>query len=340
MGVELALAGMAAYGAYRGVQGRRRAGREIKINNRNSKMDSEQTTGGMKQSGARSNALYDDMYGSYRDMIDNPGSRYNSRGLPGFEEFSQTGGWSPENIAEIEGNIGQWDELSRGEGAAKTFKEFSETGGYTDVDKANVRGRIAASTPSIYEGINRNMQRQAAVNPYASGFDAAGAKLGRESSRASADAVREGEIGLSESIRSGRMQGTQGLTQTVLAAIAGKNNARMGLTDSINEGRQWGYEGMEDVSRQEYDAAQRDVEFGMSGLGGLRDDEIRMLLAQMGMGDRQQERNRERGAGLRSQRDSATDDSVNSIMQLLASYYGSRGSGGSGTLSRIPTRMR
>lgn len=327
MGVAIPVA-MAAYGVYKGVKNKQRAKRDKKESDRTQsdilgRLDP--LTQGAQQ---RSDAAHTDLQNRYTNMLDNPGGNYQSRGLPGYTEFSQTGGWDDAARGDVEGNISEWANLVRGEGANKTFKEFSETGGYTDDDKANIRGRVAAQTPSLYAGLSQELKRKSAVNPYAFGLDSAGTKLARESARASSDAVREGEIGLSESVREGRLAGAQGYTNSVLQSLAAKNNARQGMQDSINQGRQFGISGLEDVSQNEYAASQRDTEMGLEGLAGLRREDLDVLMRGLGMSTNQRNTGLDRSLALNQRADAGSDQITSSVMNGVLNYYMSRRGGG------------
>jgi len=227
---------------------------------------------------------------------------YNTRALPGYEDMARTGGWRDSDTADVEGNIRGWDEIAQGRGSNATFKEFSETGGYTDEDKTNIRQRIAGQTPALYARLKENLANRGRISGgYGSGVDTASLALARGGAQANAEAVREGEIGLSESIRSGRTAGAEGYSRNVLSALAAKNAARQGMVDSRTRGQSVGLSGMNDISRGEFgaDVSNRDnrnagIEGSMRlrqmGASGEESSAIAQWMASLGMDASQQER--------------------------------------------------
>lgn len=227
---------------------------------------------------------------------------YNTRALPGYTDMARTGGWDPRDTADVEGNIGRWDEIARGEGSNSTFKEFSETGGYTDADKTNIRQRIAGQTPALYARLKENMANRGRISGgYGSGVDTASLALARGGAQENAAAVRDGEIGLSESVRAGRMSGAEGYSRNVLSALAAKNAARQGMVDSRTRGQSVGLSGMNDISQGEFgaDASNRanrnagiegSMRLRQMGASGEESAAISQWMASLGMDAQQQER--------------------------------------------------
>lgn len=233
--------------------------------------------------------LRDNIMNQYQNQA-NGGSNvsFNTRALPTYEEFARTGGWGAADTAGINRTIGGYEDLAAGKGPAQEFyRNLMDTGGYTDADKSNIRGRIASNTPAIYESLRGDMERMSAPQGYRPGFSDSLARLAREKARESGAAVREGEIGLSESIRGGRLAGAGGYSSNVLAGLGGAASTRMGYVNSRNQGRLAGAGGMNDISRGEMDADQFNTQQrnraleGMTQLRGQRSAEEAMYLDQM-----------------------------------------------------------
>jgi hypothetical protein len=91
------------------------------------------------------------------------------------------------------------------------YDEFAKTGGYSDEDKSNLRARAVAPIRSAYAGANREVDRNLArQGGFVPGFNAAKAKLARESSYAMSDASTNAEAALAQMINEGKRFGVSG----------------------------------------------------------------------------------------------------------------------------------
>lgn len=321
MGIEIA-AVMAAAAAAKYANNRRSANRDQALVTKRGNAQTRDNAKFRNDAQTRLTGAQEKDKGVYSDLY----NRYTAAPNAGYQEFANTGGWNPTDTADIEGNIGKWNEIAEGRGSNSTFKEFSETGGYTEDDKSNIRQRIASQTPSVYARLKENMENRRRVSGgFGAGFDEASASMARESARESGSAVREGEIGLSESIRSGRLAGAEGYSRNVQQALGAKNAARMGLVDSRNSGRMFGIEG-EEQSRQ----------FGTSGLARLREqgmsgEELQAMdqwLASLGMDERQRREYLERQLGINRQKTENTNTLFSDLSSAATSGMGGRGRSG------------
>jgi hypothetical protein len=109
------------------------------------------------------------------------------------------GGLSDENIARIRGNGG--------------FDEFAKTGGYTPEQLANIKAQALSPIGSYATGTRDELARRSAVQGgYAPGFDAANRQLRRDTSRAIADTSLNANVALQDRINAGRQWGIGGLS--------------------------------------------------------------------------------------------------------------------------------
>lgn len=164
-----------------------------------------------------------------------------------FRDFAgPNGGIDPNRISSIDENIGG-------------FKDIAKTGGWSEQDQVNARARASRTPTAFFTNLRNDMERRrSATSGYAPGFGAAAARNTRESARAATDAVLDADIGIAESIRSGK-----------LAGLTGANSAEMGLINAISQGRQFGASGMQQGEGMALDATQRENLAGMSALANL-----------------------------------------------------------------------
>jgi hypothetical protein len=93
------------------------------------------------------------------------------------------------------------------------FKEFSQTGGYSKEDIANMRSRGVSPVRAAYANAEREMGRQRSLQGgYSPNFMAASAKMARERGQAGADAMQNVEAGLAEARNKGRLSGLTGMS--------------------------------------------------------------------------------------------------------------------------------
>jgi hypothetical protein len=93
------------------------------------------------------------------------------------------------------------------------FKEFSQTGGYSKEDIANMRSRGTSPIRAAYANAEREMGRQRSLQGgYSPNFMAASAKMARERGQAGADAMQNVEAGLAEARNKGRLSGLTGMS--------------------------------------------------------------------------------------------------------------------------------
>lgn len=94
----------------------------------------------------------------------------------------------------------------------KGFTEFSETGGYSPQDIANMRARGVSPIRSAYANAEREMGRGRALQGgYSPNMMASQARMAREQGQSAADATQNVEAGLAEARNKGRLAGLTGM---------------------------------------------------------------------------------------------------------------------------------
>jgi hypothetical protein len=174
-------------------------------------------------------------------------------------DIANTGGWTPEQIANVNEAIGQYKSFATGGGVDEegrnrirgmgVYDEFQKSGGYNDQDIANARARGSSGIPAFYNRIREEGNRLGRVQGGGGpGQAALMSRLARDESRGVADAARDTELGIKEAVNKGRQWGTEGMTSSEvslqdllsrnkLAGMAGVSAATTGMADSIGRNR-------------------------------------------------------------------------------------------------------
>ena len=214
--------------------------------------------GGGGAGGGPSGDAMGDSEASYRKFMGETGgldpTQFNKyQGILG--NLAETGGWTPEQIADVNQAIGQYKGFAQGGGVDEegrnrirgmgVFDEFSRTGGYNDADIANARSRGTSGIPAFYNRVREEGNRLGRVQGGGGpGQAALMSRLARDESRGVASAARDTELGIKDAVNQGRQWGTQGLStaelglqdllsRNKLAGMAGVTGATTGMADSI-----------------------------------------------------------------------------------------------------------
>ena len=152
----------------------------------------------------------------------------------GFRNLaSSTGGFNADQLNQIYGNIGQLTNIGQTGGITDEDKsninrqsilDQEATGGYSDQDKALIRAKSAASSPAYFSALKDNLQRQRGVSGNLANAGAVDFKTARQSAQQQASDRINAEIGLQESIRTGKQQAGDFLSQQGLS-LAGLRTA-------------------------------------------------------------------------------------------------------------------
>lgn len=116
------------------------------------------------------------------------------------------------------------------------YREFSQTGGYSPEDIANMRSRGVSPVRAAYANAEREVNRQRSLQGgYSPNMTASLAKMAREQSQGMSDALQNTELGVQNAIRQGRLAGLGGMSQTELAN--NDINARVGMFNASQQSR-------------------------------------------------------------------------------------------------------
>lgn len=204
---------------------------------------------------------FGDVEASYRNFMNGGGvdtGAFN-RFQGNLMGIADTGGWSPEQIANVNRSIEQYknfadtggldaDAINRMRGMG-VFDEYSKTGGLSDQTRAMMRARGNSGVPAFYSQVRDDAGRLSRVQGGGGpGQAALMSRLARDQSRAAAEASRNTELGIQEAVDKGRQWGTQGLTsaeqalqallsQNKLAGMGGVVDATGTMANSIAQNR-------------------------------------------------------------------------------------------------------
>jgi hypothetical protein len=158
-----------------------------------------------------------------------------NKSIAGFQNFADTGGVDAEGQNRMRG-MGVYD-------------EFSKTGGYSDQDVANARARGSSGVPALYGRVRDEASRLGRVQGGGGpGQAALMSRLARDQSRGITEASRETELGIKDAVNKGRQWGTEGvsrsegslqdlLSKNKLAGLGGVVDATSGMANSIADNR-------------------------------------------------------------------------------------------------------
>lgn len=137
-------------------------------------------------------------------------------------EFAKSGGISDE----MKRNINR-----------QSLLDMEKDGGYSDRDRNMIRSRSNSAISSQYGAMKDDMDRRRAVGSnMGPGWDRAAFKLARQGAQAGADTARDTELGIMDSVRSGRMDAAKTLA-----------NNNLSLADLSSRNTLSGYQGAGDL---------------------------------------------------------------------------------------------
>lgn len=113
---------------------------------------------------------------------------------------------SPAPVSSASGGNNDYSSIMQG------YRNFAETGGFSPDDLANIRARSVSPIRAVYANAKRDVERQKSLQGgYSPNYNATMAKLAREQSYTQADAAVNREADLAELIRSGKLAGLEGM---------------------------------------------------------------------------------------------------------------------------------
>lgn len=124
------------------------------------------------------------------------------------------------------------------------FKNYSQTGGFSGDDLADIRARAVSPTRSIYSSAQANLARQNALSGgYSPNSAAAQSQMARNMSQQISDADIAANANIAQMVQQGKLYGLTGMSNAALQqqanaiqAAAASNQARLGGLQAWNTG--------------------------------------------------------------------------------------------------------
>lgn len=157
----------------------------------------------------RSDEAYNRALEGYKGVMDSS-DRFSELGDE-YLRFARSGGVDAEGRRRIRGN--------------GVFDEFQQTGGYSPDDIRNIRMQGNAALPAMYNSLKEGMLRQSRISGKGVGFGAGLERLSRNAARDIAAANLATELGIGDRVREGRQWGTEGVSNSerALQDLLGRN---------------------------------------------------------------------------------------------------------------------
>jgi hypothetical protein len=133
------------------------------------------------------------------------------------------------------------------------FKEFSQTGGFSPADLANIRARAVSPVRATYANAMRNVERQRALQGgYSPGHNVLLSRMAREQGQSAADVSTNAEAAIAEMIQQGKLAGLQGMVSAAPSGGGGSQSYEYGMPTEPEKkkgfwGKLWG--GMKKVGQ-------------------------------------------------------------------------------------------
>lgn len=252
------------------------------------KKTNQMITSEQKRASTQQGGFYNQML-PYQQGTQNYATATRDATTGGYKNFADTGGFTPETLARLRGAVNNQDFLdarSRFQGLGNVnvardpnltalsqegggwnpeslstvrggYGELAKTGGWSPEDISRFRRQTADIPSATFGAMGRNLQNQARVQGIGPGYTSQTRNLMRDKQTAIDTAMRQGNIGLAESIRQGKLAGLGGLGTTE-SSIAG---TRLGAAGQLQ-----GASNLEAQLRQQGAIAGAE---GLMGLGNL-----------------------------------------------------------------------
>ena len=224
----------------------------------------------------------------------------------GFRKLSSaSGGFDQGQLDQIYGNVGRLTDIGQTGGITDEDKaninrasilDQEKTGGYSDQDKALIRAKSSASSPAYFSALKDNLQRQRGVSGNLANAGAVDFKGARAAAQQQAQDRISSEVGLQESIRAGRQQAGDFLSQqgmslaglrTANEMAAARSAGDLGLStqEGITQNQLQGLKGLQEsqtgLGQWGLGQAGGLDQFGLNKAGGL--DQYSVNQAQLDM---------------------------------------------------------
>lgn len=181
-----------------------------------------------QQQRTSNNARYDQQAAEANANADESRGLY-SGSLAGLGDIAGSfmGGVGDIDTSALAGDSAAYKKFASGDSdQGRFYHDLLKTGGYTADDLANMRAEGNSQVPEFFSNL-RNMYstQNAATGGYSPGYGAQMAKLSRDAAREGQDAARRTELGVNESVRTGKLAGATGLDSEFLGGMAGATGA-------------------------------------------------------------------------------------------------------------------
>ncbi len=139
------------------------------------------------------------------------------------------------------------------------YSQFAQTGGFSPQSIADIRARAIAPTRAVYQNAQSNIDRQRALGGYSPNYTAATAHLTRGLADATSDANVNANASIAQLIQQGKLSGLGGMNQTDLARLGAQGQALGGATGLYGQapgmpsiyGQQLGQANQQQINLQE-----------------------------------------------------------------------------------------
>jgi|SRR5215469_7520892 len=117
-----------------------------------------------------------------------------------------------------------WDPLFRGalSNAISGFNNFAQTGGFSPQDIQDLRARAISPTRAVYANAQQNLNQNRELQQFSPNYAAATAKMARDLSYGISDANVNANASIAQMVQQGKLAGMEGLTS---AGIAGQGQS-------------------------------------------------------------------------------------------------------------------
>jgi len=171
------------------------------------------------------NSMYNTIGSGYSNLYNDVNSNISgmfSRTVPDFEEFQ----YRPY----------EYKPTSEYTSAVSQLKNQAATGGFSSSDLEAIRARGISPIRSIYANANREMLRRNALSGGGAGnFGALAAKMAREQSAETAEAMDKVNAGIAERVAAGKSEGLSRLSSLVADENARKNTIGQQENEMLNK---------------------------------------------------------------------------------------------------------
>lgn len=124
------------------------------------------------------------------------------------------------------------------------FQQFAQTGGFSPEDLANIRARALSPVRAVYANAQREVNRQRALQGgYSPGFNVLQARMAREQGQEISDQATNAEASIAEMVQKGKLAGLQGMASTEGSGGGGGGGGEAALPQELVPEKKKGFWG-------------------------------------------------------------------------------------------------